>query len=92
LFEVVDHSTGNPWLDATNCCQYGDFYTWSAETIAELARTYKEANKLLNRLETLDGLVEANPKKAMRDLITLWNSGELPDVVKKNKRRTGKAR
>ncbi len=92
LFEIVDHSTGNPWLDATNCCQYGDFYTWSAETIVELARTYKEANELLNRLGTLDALVEMNPKKAMRDLITLWNSGELPALVKKNKRRTGKAR
>ncbi len=78
LFEIVDHSTGNPWLDTTNCCQYGDFYTWSAETIAELARTFKEANELLNRLETLDAFIEANPKKTMFDLIALWNTGELP--------------
>lgn len=78
LFEVVDHSTGNPWLDTTNCCQYGDFYKLNAETIAELAGTYNDANDLLNRLETLDEIIEVNPKSAMFDLIKLWNTGELP--------------
>jgi hypothetical protein len=53
LFETVDHSTGNPWLDARNCCQYPDFFSWSAETISELAGTYREANEMLERLETL---------------------------------------
>ena len=90
LFEIVDHSTGNPWLDATNCCQYGDFYNWSAETINELARTFKEANELLDRLGTLDAFVEANPQKAMLDLILLWNTGETP--FQKIKRRAKSVR
>lgn len=89
LFEVVDHSTGNPWLDTTNCCQYGDFYRWDAETVAELARTFKEANELLNRLETLDVLIEAQPKEAMLGLIRLWNTGELSSEKKGRRAKKG---
>lgn len=85
MFELVDHSTGNPWLDRLNC-QGGGWYGWDEETILQLARSYKEANELLERIESLDALIEANPKQILLNLITLWNEGRLPDT--KNERRT----
>ena len=83
LFEYIDHSTGNPWLDASNCCQYGDFYNWKEETIVELAKAYREADKLLERLLMLDGFIETHSRRAMLDLIALWNTGELPNEIKR---------
>lgn len=75
LFGVVDHSTGNPWLDLSNCCQYGETFEWDEKTIEFLAKSYKEALKILEQMEWLDKLIETDPKKHLFNLITLWNDG-----------------
>jgi hypothetical protein len=75
LFEVVDHSTGNPWLDLSNCCQYGETFDWDEKTIEFLTKSYEEALKILEQMECLDNLIEADPKNYLFNLITLWNDG-----------------
>lgn len=79
LLRLVDHSTGNPWLD-TNYCQMADWYSWDRETIETLAVEYKAANEIYERLNVLDELIEADPKKMLQALIDFWNTGEQPDL------------
>jgi len=83
LLRLVDHSTGNPWLD-TNYCQMADWYTWDRETIESLTAEYKAANAIYERLNVLDELMEADPKKMLRALIDFWNTGKHPNVVSGN--------
>lgn len=79
LLRLVDHSTGNPWLDS-NYCQTADWYSWDRETIEELTTEYRAANETFARLRDLDEMIEANPKNMLRALIEFWNSGEHPDL------------
>jgi len=76
LLRLVDHSTGNPWLDS-NYCQTADWYSWNRQTIEDLAREFKDANAMFERLGTLDQMIEADPKKMLRALIDFWNGGKL---------------
>jgi hypothetical protein len=78
LLSLVDHSTGNPWLDS-DYCQMADWYEFKRETIEELSREYKAALEAFDRLSTLDALIEADPKKMLSALIDFWNNGNLPD-------------
>lgn len=78
LIRLVDHSTGNPWLDS-NYCQTADWYTWDRETIEELTKEFKDANATFERLGILDEMIEADPKKMLSALIDFWNSGTLAD-------------
>lgn len=75
LIRLIDHSTGNPWLDSTYC-QTADWYTWSRETIEGLTAEFKNANALFAQLLDLDRLIEACPKRILTDLINFWNTGE----------------
>lgn len=77
LLRLVDHSTGNPWLDSTHC-QYADWYEWSTETIDELTQAYRDANRIFDKLQEIDEIIEADPRKVLLDLITFWNKGHLP--------------
>ena len=88
LLRLVDHSTGNPWLDS-NYCQSADWFSWDRETIIGLTAEYKEANDVFKRLNILDEMIEADPKKMLRALIDFWNKGEhlglmLPASVEKD--------
>ncbi|MGH9946430.1 MAG: hypothetical protein ACRD6X_04450 [Pyrinomonadaceae bacterium] len=75
LLRLVDHSTGNPWLDS-NYCQTADWYSWDPETIEELTREFKAANAAFDKLALLDEMIESDPKKMLRTLIEFWNEGE----------------
>jgi len=88
LLQLVDHSTGNPWLDS-NYCQTADWYSWDRETIDALTAEYNEANKVFERLNILDELIEADPKKMLRALIDFWNKGEHADLVLSDPGSTG---
>ena len=85
LFEIIDHSTQNPWLDTMNC-RGGECFAWDEDTINFLTETYKESQRLLEQTVLLDEMIAANPKQVLIDLISLWNDGCLPP--KKNRRRT----
>lgn len=88
LLRLIDHSTGNPWLDS-NYCQTADWYSWDRETIDELTKEFKAANEVFERLGCLDEQIEADPKKMLSALINFWNNGRLPDQrrVKRKRRR-----
>lgn len=79
LLRLVDHSTGNPWLDS-NYCQNADWFSWDRETIDGLTAEYKAANEIFERLNILDALIEADPEKMLRALIDFWNTGEHPSL------------
>lgn len=77
LFEIIDHSTQNPWLDTMNC-RGGECFGWDEDTIHFLTETFKESQRLLEQTVLLDEMIAANPKEVLLDLISLWNDGHLP--------------
>lgn len=83
LLRLIDHSTGNPWLDS-NYCQTADWYSWDRDTIEELTREFKAANETFEKLALLDDMIEADPKKMLRALIDFWNKGKLPRGMKRH--------
>jgi hypothetical protein len=78
LFEIVDHSTGNVWLDTVNCRDYACF-DWTEDTIIILTESYREATALLDQTAQVDASFAENPREVLLDLISLWNAGELPE-------------
>jgi hypothetical protein len=78
IFEVVDHSTGNPWIDNTNC-QYYENYSWDEKTVQFLTDSYRGAREMLQKTELLDELIEAHPKEILGEMISLWNTGKIPE-------------
>jgi hypothetical protein len=77
MFEMVDHSTGNPWLDTVNCRAGEQWYEWNEETLNFLTQSYKEAQEILEKTCLLDDLIEANPKQVLLEMISLWNDGQV---------------
>ncbi len=75
LLRLVDHSTGNPWLDTTHCEVYESF-DWSKETIEGLTRDYLDVGKWFTNLEELDQKMEEDPKQFLSELISFWNNGK----------------
>lgn len=76
LIRLVDHSTGNPWLDSSHC-QYPILFDWNKKSIEEVTEAYSAAKRTFDTLQELDALIEADPKKALLDLINFWNTGRL---------------
>ena len=74
LIKLVDHSTGNPWLDISHC-QYPELFDWNKETIQLLTLAHKDAGKAFTNLERLDEQIEANPRQVLSELISFWNNG-----------------
>jgi hypothetical protein len=90
LLELVDHSTGNPWLDTVNCHGSGCF-GWDEDTFLFLAESYKEAVRLLEQSCQVDSLITQDAQGVLLDLIMLWNEGQLP-LERKNQRLAKKAK
>jgi len=76
LIRLVDHSTGNPWLDITNC-QYPDLFEWDNETVDWLTDTHKAANLYFKNLEELDKRIEYDAQTFFYELISFWNTGKV---------------
>lgn len=76
LVRLVDHSTGNPWLDVTNC-QYPEIFEWDKETVDWLTDTYKAANLYFKNLEPLDQRIEEDAQNFFYELISFWNTGKI---------------
>ena len=91
IFEVIDHSTGNPWLDTTNCHTY-ELLSWNEQTVELLSKSYRDAQEILEKTEILDGLIEANPKEILLEMISLWNTGQIPKTRKKRRTKGEKLR
>ncbi|MGH9948621.1 MAG: hypothetical protein ACRD6X_15695 [Pyrinomonadaceae bacterium] len=76
LLKLVDHSTGNPWLDITNC-QYPELFEWDAKTIKLLTETYRAAADEFKNLEKLDERLERDALQFISELIRFWNTGSI---------------
>ncbi len=76
LFRLIDHSTGNPWLDLTYC-EYADMFEWDKKTIEELTRDHYDAGNYFKNLEQLDECMEADPTRFVSELISFWNNGRI---------------
>ncbi len=76
LIRLVDHSTGNPWLDVTHC-QYPEFFEWNKEAIDWLTETYKSANESFRNLENLDEKIAEDAQKFLLELVSFWNTGKI---------------
>ncbi|QQS33569.1 MAG: hypothetical protein IPM50_03010 [Acidobacteriota bacterium] len=76
LIRLVDHSTGNPWLDVTNC-QYPEFFEWDRETVDWLTEAYQAASLYFKNLEQLDKRIEEDAQRFFSELISFWNTGKV---------------
>lgn len=78
IFEIVDHSTGNPWLDTTTC-NGGATFGWDEENLRFLSDSFQNAQEMLEKTSNLDELFEADPKAVLYQMIMFWNLGTLPE-------------
>jgi hypothetical protein len=76
IFEIVDHSTGNPWLDTVNC-RNDEWFDWNENTVKYLAQSFNKAKDLLDRTRLLDEIFEADPRRTLMEMITFWNDGKV---------------
>lgn len=83
LIRLVDHSTGNPWLD-TLSCQYPELFEWNKETVDLLTETYISGRQFFSNLDDLDRRLEDDPQRFLFELISFWNTGKVPKVTESN--------
>lgn len=76
LLRLVDHSTGNPWLDITHC-QYPELFGWDRKTIEMLTESYRAAENEFKNLEALDERLVRDPQRFLSELILFWNTGSV---------------
>jgi hypothetical protein len=76
LLEFIFHETGNPFIDTT-CCQPVELYEWKLETLEELQAEYKAVGVYFESLASIDEDIGRNARATFRELIKLWNTGEL---------------
>jgi hypothetical protein len=79
LLKLVDHSTGNPWLDLTQC-QYPDLFDWDRKTVEMLTNTYRAAGNEFKNLEVLDERLDRDPQQFLSELIEFWNTGSVTPI------------
>jgi len=76
LIRMIDHSTGNPWLDSMNC-QYPEHFEWDKETIDWLTQEYRSASEYFKNLEQLDQMIGEDAQQFFFELISFWNTGKI---------------
>lgn len=77
LFEIIDHTTGNVWIDTVNC--HGiEWFDWTEQNVRMLAEQFNEANEMLESVGEIDDELRARPARTLKNLISLWNTGRLP--------------
>ncbi len=79
LLKLVDHSTGNPWLDITHC-QYPELFEWDAKTIESLTESYRAAGNEFKNLEERDERLAQDPLRFLSELILFWNTGSVAPI------------
>ena len=77
LIEFIYHDTGNPFIDTT-CCQPVDLYEWTEENLEKLKNDYQAVSDYYASLESLDASIEHNALSTFKELIGIWNTGQLP--------------
>ena len=72
-FEIIDHSTGNPWLDGSSMDP--KTLEWSRESVERLSETYKDANVRLQEFNELNNWLYTEPER-LEALVHLWNAAQ----------------
>jgi hypothetical protein len=67
---ILDHSTGNIWLDTTY--ETGYWWEWSEENIILLADKWQEATMMLEQFQELADWIEASVTHRKK-VVTIWN-------------------
>lgn len=82
LIEFIYHDTGNPFIDTT-CCQPMELFEWTQENLEKLKADYKAVQAYFESMDSLDEDIERNARKTFKELISLWNTGHLPNERRK---------
>lgn len=69
--EMLDRSTGNVWLDYTDDSPY-EGAVWCEEDVLELAKQYRDATNLIDRVMELFDWMHASSEN-LREVVKLWN-------------------
>lgn len=67
---ILDHSTGNIWLDTTY--ETGYWWEWSEENIILLADKWQEATMMLEQFQELADWIEASVTHRKK-VVNIWN-------------------
>ena len=78
LIEFIYHDTGNPFIDTT-CCQPVELFEWNLEHLEKLKSDYSAVAEYFAGMDSLDEDIERNALATFKELIGLWNTGQLPD-------------
>jgi hypothetical protein len=88
LIEFIYHDTGNPFIDTTYC-QPVDLYEWTRENLEKLKAEYLAVGDYFESMGSLDASIErCGALATFKELISLWNTGELPAKNAGRKRKT----
>lgn len=77
LIEFIFHDSGNPFIDTTYC-QPLDLHEWNLENLEKLKADYAGVKDYFASMDSLDEDIARNPNSTFRELITIWNTGQLP--------------
>jgi hypothetical protein len=69
--DVLDHDTGNPWLDTSYDMPLTDA-EWSAENVTLLAKAFREARRIQKKVFALDRWLGADAART-KELVALWS-------------------
>ena len=90
LIEFIYHDTGNPFIDTTYC-QPVELYEWTIENLKQLKAEYNAVSKHFASMASIDEAIERDPGATFRELISLWNTGELPTGKRRHRETPNKA-
>lgn len=90
LIEFIFHDTGNPFIDTTYC-QPVELYEWTVENLEKLKADYNAVGEYFESMASLDASIERNARATFRELVSLWNTGELPTGKRRCKETQNKA-
>lgn len=78
LIEFIFHDTGNPFIDTTYC-QPVELYEWTIENLEKLKSDYNAVSGYFESMASIDEAIERSATATFKELISLWNTGELPN-------------
>lgn len=90
LIEFIFHDTGNPFVDTTYC-QPVELYEWTVENLEKLKADYNAVSEYFSSMASIDEAIEQNARATFRELVSLWNTGELPTGKRRCKETQNKA-
>jgi hypothetical protein len=73
---TLDHSTGNPWLDASYECPIQG-YDWTIRNAKFLQKKWREANEVFTQIMSLNAWLNEDDSR-IHQVLALWAQGLIP--------------